>query len=480
MNKNTLVRNAIYNIIYRVLGIIFPIITASYIARVLLPDGVGRINAVQNNVSYFIMIISIGIQTYGIREIAKCKTSLSERSTVFFELFCINGCLSVLSGMLFIVLVFCAPIFREETRLYLICGLAIAANIINIEWLFQGVEEYKFITVRSFWIKFIALIMTIFFVKNKQDIYKYALIQTFSSCGNFFWGFSKINKYIVLNVKGCNYRRHIKPLLFLSICFFSTEIYSRIDITMLGIISDNTSVGYYTSAQRIVSIIMTLIVSITNVFLPRLSELINTNKNKFKELVEVGTNIMIMLSIPLSMCLVFIGKNAILVLFGDEFARATISLQLLALIIPLRCVVDIAGYQVMICAGKEKKLAKIYFAIMISNIIINSILIPRMNEVGASISTIVTEFFAFLIVYYSAKKIIEIRISYYDLLKTIMVTVVLCCTICLLNALAQNIYLSLLLDIVICGIIFVLLNLILRNKVFSGTLVQFLNLFKKS
>ncbi len=479
MNKNTLVRNAIYNIIYRVLGIIFPIITASYIARVLLPDGVGRINAVQNNVSYFIMIISIGIQTYGIREIAKCKTSLSERSTVFFELFCINGCLSVLSGMLFIVLVFCAPIFREETRLYLICGLAIAANIINIEWLFQGVEEYKFITVRSFWIKFIAFIMTVFFVKNKQDIYKYALIQTFSSCGNFFWGVSKIKKFIILNANRCSCRRHIKPLLFLSICFFSTEIYSRIDITMLGIMSDNTSVGYYTSAQRIVSIIMTLIVSITNVFFPRLSELSNTNKNKFKELVEVGTNIMIMLSIPVSMCLVFIGKNAILVLFGDEFASATISLQLLALIIPLRCVVDIAGYQVMICAGKEKKLAKIYFAIMISNIIINSILIPRMNEVGASISTIITELFAFLIVYYSAKKIIEIRISYLDLLKTIMVTVVLCCTICLLNALAPNIYLSVLLDIVICGIIFVLLNLILRNKVFSGTLVQFLNFFKK-
>ena len=75
MNEKTatksLAGNAVFSVIYRLLNILFPMISYGYVAHVLTSEGVGRHVASANNVSYFVILGSLGIQAYATREIAR-------------------------------------------------------------------------------------------------------------------------------------------------------------------------------------------------------------------------------------------------------------------------------------------------------------------------------------------------------------------------------------------------------------------------
>ena len=90
MEKKSLINNAIFNMIYKLLNVLFPLISSAYISRIILADGIGKVSYAQNIVSYFTMVAALGIPSYGIREIAKSRNNHNELNKTFTELFCIN------------------------------------------------------------------------------------------------------------------------------------------------------------------------------------------------------------------------------------------------------------------------------------------------------------------------------------------------------------------------------------------------------
>ena len=87
----SLIRNSIYNALYKGFTTLFPLITSIYLSRVLLPESIGRVTYAQTIVSYFTMIASLGIPNYGVKAIAQQLDNKLNRSSVFSELFTINA-----------------------------------------------------------------------------------------------------------------------------------------------------------------------------------------------------------------------------------------------------------------------------------------------------------------------------------------------------------------------------------------------------
>lgn len=72
MNFQTSIKkNFIMNVILTASSLIFPLITFPYVSRILLPEGTGRVAFVLSIISYFSMVASLGIPTYGIRACAQ-------------------------------------------------------------------------------------------------------------------------------------------------------------------------------------------------------------------------------------------------------------------------------------------------------------------------------------------------------------------------------------------------------------------------
>ena len=149
MAEKSLSKNSIYYLIYNVLNVLFPLVTGIYVARILLPTFIGEVGYAQNISTYFVILAFLGIPTYGLREIAKNRKDKESIKKIHSELLIINAISTTVFLFCYLVLIFSVSSFREHIELYLISGISIILNYLNNTWLFEGLEEFKYISIRN-------------------------------------------------------------------------------------------------------------------------------------------------------------------------------------------------------------------------------------------------------------------------------------------------------------------------------------------
>ena len=137
--------------------------------------------------------------------------------------------------------------------------------------MYQGLEEYGYITGRSLLIKGLSLLILFLFVKTKQDYIVYALISSLATGGNNIFNVIHARKFVSIDFSRVELKNHIKPVLLIACIIFLSSIYNKIDVTMLNILATDESVGYYTYAQKTVNMVLTMANAVTAALLPRLS-----------------------------------------------------------------------------------------------------------------------------------------------------------------------------------------------------------------
>ena len=172
--------NFLMNIILKMSGVIFPLITFPYVSRVLLSAANGKIAFASSVVSYFSLVASMGIPSYGIRKCAEVRDNREKLSKVVTELLTINSICTLLSYLVFVVLVITIPRFSSETLLFSITSLTILFNMLGVEWFYQAIEQYQYITIRNISFKIISIILMFVFVHNPADYIVYAGINGFA------------------------------------------------------------------------------------------------------------------------------------------------------------------------------------------------------------------------------------------------------------------------------------------------------------
>ena len=472
LSKNSIAGNVGYNILYRLLSIIYPIISTGYAARILTPSGVGRFAIAQNNASYFLVLAMLGIQAYSIREISRVRFNKSQVDRLFSEILVINAGLTLVAIALFLVCVSFLDVFKSDFYLYLICGTMLYMNFINIDWYFQAVEDFRFIATRSVIIKIISLLLLILFVHNVSDIYYYALIVSFSACGHYILNVTYARNTVSFKIKGINIKRHFSSLFFLALCTVSTELYARLDITMLGIMKGVENVAFYTYAQRIVNMLVVFFVAVTAVFLPRLSFYYANDRIEFSRLTRFGVDLMVFVSIPACFGIVSVAYPMIITWLGSSYTDVAYCLMILAFIIPLKCIGDILCYQVMLCAGQEYILMISYAITVVLNCLLNVMLIPGYGVVGACIASLISELFVFVLVLIFARKYFSVSIDRHNVFVVFITSIIMMMIVLSVESVVDSDLMKLLLGVSTGFLFFVVANLLFNKEFFVDGLVN--------
>ena len=278
----TLGSNAIYNILYKSLNALFPLVTMAYVSRVLLPVGVGKVASAQNIVSYFVIIASLGLPTYGVKKIAECFDEREKRSKTFSELAVINAISTLICICVYLGIVLGIDYFEDKLLISFIVGIQLFANIFNIDWFYQGIEEYRYIMFRSFIVKLLALASVFIFVHNANDFPIYALIVTLSLVSNYIFNVVNLHKYVDFQYNGLDVSRHLKPVFVLLATTIAIEIYTLADTTMLSLFKGDEIVGYYTNSAKTVGILFLVsrcVDAFTDIGMGRIVDSIETAKD---------------------------------------------------------------------------------------------------------------------------------------------------------------------------------------------------------
>lgn len=385
---------------------LFPLITFPYISRILLPAGTGKVSFATSLVSYFAMAAQLGIPTYGIRACAKVRDEKEKLTRTVHELLCINVVMSVFAYLVFFALLFLVPRLSQERTLYFVVSFTIFFNAIGMEWLYKGLEEYTYITIRSLFFKCIALAAMFLLVQEQSDYVLYGGISIFAASASNVCNFFHARRYISWKPVGhYHITRHIKAVLVFFAMAFATTIYTNLDTVMLGFMTTDTDVGYYHAAVKIKTILVGIVTSLGTVLLPRASYYVQEGRRtEFLRIGRKALHFVFLASLPLMLYFILFAREGIFFLSGEAYAGAILPMQVIMPTLFLIGITNILGLQMLVPIGQEKMVLCSEVAGAVVDLFLNLLLIPQLHSLGAAIGTLAAEMMVLFVQYIAVRK----------------------------------------------------------------------------
>jgi len=405
--------NYIFNMLNTVTSLLFPLITFPYASRIMLADGIGQVNFFQSIIQYITLLTCLGIPMYAIRKIASVRDDTAERNKVATEILLLHASLSIMGYVIVALLAAFVTDIQVDIPLFLILSLTIFFTAIGCEWFYQGIEDFKYITIRGLIVKIIAVILLFALVRTKEDILWYAGYLVFGTLGGNVFNFIRLRKFI--SFRKLPWRElhplvHLKPALHIFVLNLVVSLYVNLNSVMLGFMSDTTSVGLFTAATKLSHVLLSLVSALGTVMLPRLSNLISTGqKDKFNELVQKSITVVMALTLPLTAGLIMTAKYLIPLFCGNSYEPAILTLQIISPIIIMIGISNVLGIQILYPQGQENKVILCTALGALVNLVLNIWLIPRYAQDGAAVSTLLAETMVTFSMIFIGKKYIPIR-----------------------------------------------------------------------
>ena len=390
---------------------IFPLITFPYISRVLLAEGNGKISFYSSVANYFLLVASLGIPTYGIRACAKVRDDVKELSKTVKEILTINRIMTTLVMVSYVITFFSVEKFQQEPELFLLNGISIILNMFGMTWLFQALEQYDYITIRSLLSKVVSISFMFLLVHSPDDYKIQAGITVFASCGFNLLNYFRAKKYVDLKIKfsELNLKRHLKPIFILFSQSLAISVYTNLDTVMLGFMRGDTEVGYYNASIKLKYILLSLVFSLGQVLLPRMSYYVKNNmKDEFLKTMQKALNFTLELALPLSIYFVIFSYEALMFLAGKDYIGAVVAMQIITIAIIPNGLTGILGTQVLTSIEKEKYVLISVVIGAFSDFFLNLIFIPRYGAAGAALATTICEFIVLFVQIYFCRTLLKL------------------------------------------------------------------------
>lgn len=410
----SLKKNIVSNFILTASTIIFPLITLPYITRTLSATSIGKVFYIDSFTQYFILFSAIGIPYYGVREVAKLKFDKKKISQFVLELVTIQFILSSLFSLIFLYLHIYFNALAANSTLIKIGCIAIISNAFLIEWFYQGIENFTYITIRSLVIKSLSVLCILFLVIKKTDSEIYYLILSVTFLANAILNFGNfVRKHFVSFKVSKQIFSHLRPLLVLFSINISISLYTIMDTIILGSLTSVEQVSFYNIPLKIVKIFWTVMGGIGIVLIPRMSSFFaDDDKPAIQALMKKSISIVLLLGIPFFFAGIFFAEDILLIVSGKQYIKSKEALQILSIVPLIIGLCNVFGTQYLLAIGLEKKiLIATVFGFVIS-LGLNFMLIPHLGFIGASIACVVAELTVCVVVFIAARKTISIAVDY--------------------------------------------------------------------
>lgn len=404
-------KNYILNMLYEVFLLIVPICVTPYIARILGENGTGQYSYAFSINSYFVLFASLGFGYYAQRLIASHQGDGRQQSIDFWEIIFVRIIPCTITFLLYVLTIYYGVYDSKYNYLMLIMIINIIAVIFDISFFFQGNEEFDKIVLRSIIIKSISFLSIFIFVKEENDLWKYTLIQSLSIFLSNIVTWLYMPQYLKkISFRELHPLKHIKPSLVLFIPTIALSVYTTLDKTLIGIITNlDSENGNYEYAEKLVKMVLTIITSLGTVVSPR-------NAKKFAEgdlkgvekNIQVSCRFVFLLGVPLMFGIIVVADNLIPWYLGGGYNKATTLLKLLAPLVLVIGLSNVFGRQFLIPSNQDNKFTIAITSGAIINLLLNIPLIYAFASYGAAVASVIAETVVMLIMLINIRKSVNI------------------------------------------------------------------------
>ncbi|WP_390410510.1 flippase [Lacticaseibacillus jixiensis] len=468
-----LLKNFFWNAGYQIFILIVPLVTIPYVNRILGPVQIG-INAYTNSIAqYFILAGSLGISIYGNREIAYHKDNVAERSQVFWELAILRLATTFIASIAYFALI---GIMNRYKIFFLAQSVIVVGMGFDISWYFQGVEKFGIIVIRSTLVRILSLVAIFVFVRKQSDLAIYILIVALSQTLGYLTLIPYLRGEIIRpNWKMLSFRRHIFPAIALLVPQVATQLYLQLNKTMLGVIDNVASSGYYDNADKIIKLILALVTATGTVLLPHVANrFAKGDKAGVQKALHVSIHIILLMAFPLAAGLVVVARPLTILFFSQKFLPVQSLIQIESLVIIFIGVSNAVGVQYLLPTNQVSQYTRSVVYGSAVNIILNIPMIIYWGARGAVVGTVISEAVVTIYQLLVVRDQLNIRVLFRETWKYCVASLIMFIGIFPLRFFHISLVKLLILEVVFGGIIYFFILIILRPHFLLKNMSQLL------
>lgn len=369
--------NAFFKTLMSIVNIVFPLLTAPYVARVLSMDGYTEYNKATSMITWFSPFAVFGVYTYGMRTISQIKKDEDAVSRLFTRLFSFSVFISVLVSAVYLMLILALPSFRNYRGMYAVFAVQLLFVCFATDWANEAFESYGFILVKTFFCRLLYVVAVFFLVRKSDDVFVYVILSSLSLMLNNALTFAYAKSRIKFS--RFSFRDEtalVRPLFIVFLLVNSSMLYTIFDRFVLTWFGDKLLLTYYNVSQTIMLAVVNVTSSVLLVSIPRLSYLwANDKKNEYYSLLNKSSDVFMAFHTPCCIGLACMSAEIIFYYSGMKYIAASLPFLLFSLRYYISAFDMILAKQVLLATGNEKVLAKIYYIGGVYNVIAKTALV---------------------------------------------------------------------------------------------------------
>lgn len=463
MQEKKISINIFYNILNQIVSFIVPLILSPYVARVLSAELIGDYSYALANSSYFVLIEALGFSLYGMLKVSANRADKKYISTLFKEIMIAKFFLMVTC-----IIVYTISFVWTSSGNKILCAIMIMNIIstgIDSTWFLMGMEDFKTTALRNIAVRLVNIVLIIILVKSEKDFLIYAIIMQLSNVISYIVVFPTVKKYIISSkVSFKNILKHtIKSLIYFVPGIVNT-IFTSADKTVLGAFANSYEVGVYEQASKICSLCGSVINSISNVVMPRVTYLNhNASNEKSKKFMFKTLHYASVVAIVVTVGIICISDEFVPLFFGLGYEKSAVLLKILAFNVLMSILANYIGQQCLISNDKQNQYNIAISVGAILNVILNLFMVERMQSVGVSVASVVSSGALFLVVLIFSREIISLKNIIQMDWKAIISAIIMFVTIYWLSF--DNLFITLVVKVVVGAAVYITILAILREEI---------------
>lgn len=384
--------NVVYNIALTLSTFLINLVLFPYVSRVLGVDYVGKIGFVNNLITYFSLFSIWGIRSLGIREIAACGDDAKKRSEVFSSLLAFLVITTTIVSIIYIVALFTVPRFKADHSLLLLGSISLFFSSFLIEWFYQGMENFRYIAIRTVAIRIIYAFLVFFLVKSSSHYLMYfgltVTVVFVNSAINLIYS----HQFVRFSIKAVNIKQYVKPLFSLGLYNIVLSMYTTFNVVYLGFVCTDTEVGYYYTSTKIYHIIIGIVAAFTAVMMPRISNLLNTNHEQEANLkIMKSIELILFVSVPLGIFFILMASHVVQLISGTGYEGAVLPMRIIMPVLIIASLAQIWVIQILIPRKKDNIVLISASIGAVVGIVSNLLLVRTYGAIGSAVVLLLSE-----------------------------------------------------------------------------------------